>query len=83
MLGDCLGCCVLARNGAKSVKLCSIIFRNLDKCMCGTYGDVCFKLLVYVGRVKKMDGPENTGSWAQEADTAYLPPNNTAVRRYH
>ena len=43
------------------------------------YGDVCFKLLVYTGRTKRMDSADNGGSWRESNDSAYLPPHNDVV----
>ena len=43
------------------------------------YGNVCFKLLVYTGRTKRMDSADTAGSWRGTYDSAYLPPHNYVV----
>ena len=49
--------------------------RNAD-----VYGSVCFKLLVYIGKTTEVTKADNKGSWRSHYDSAYLPPNNDAVK---
>ena len=51
--------------------------RDIDKTC--YYGNVCFKALVYTGKTKKMNTKDVNGSWRQNYDSAYLPPNNNVV----
>ena len=51
--------------------------RDIDKTR--AYGDVCFKLLVYVGSTKEMTEPDRNGTWQSQCHSAYLPPNNDVV----
>ena len=52
--------------------------RDIDKTR--SYGDVCFKVLVYTGKTRMMDSADNSGSWRATYDSAYLPPNNRVVK---
>ena len=52
--------------------------RDIDKTR--AYGDVCLKVLAYTGKTRKMDSADNSGSWRDTYDSAFLPPNNSVVK---
>ena len=53
------------------------VSRDIDKTR--AYGDVCFKLLVYIGITKLMAEVDTSGDWRSHHHSAYLPPNNNVV----
>ena len=53
------------------------VSRDIDKTR--AYGDVCFKLLVYIGITKQMTEVDTSGDWRSHHHSAYLPPNNDVV----
>ena len=53
------------------------VSRDIDKTR--AYGDVCFKLLVYIGITKLMAEVDTSGDWRSHHHSAYLPPNNDVV----
>ena len=54
------------------------VSRDIDKTR--SYGDVCFKLLVYTGKTRSVTAADESGSWRSQYDSAYLPPNNDVVK---
>ena len=41
---------------------------------------VCFKGLVFTGRSKRASQPDTTGSWRQDFDSTFLPPENKVLK---
>ena len=54
------------------------VSRDINKTK--NYGEVCFKLLVYIGMAKTVDAADKDGSWRMKGyDCAFLPPQNNLI----